>query len=111
MSLLRLQGPDGRVHEMFVEWDDGRAQWHWVGLEFDFWAYPIAGSHPADDLNAPTVCFQAEICRTGDASGFEAMISIACPPAGELTEDLFASKCLKELGRLWDLFGEFEDAE
>ncbi|NML24586.1 hypothetical protein [Zoogloea dura] len=111
MSLLQLQGSDGRVHEVLVEWDSCREQWHWVGLQFDFWAYPIAGGDDIDDLNGPTTCFQAEVSRWSDDSGCTVLLTITCPPSGELTEDLFASACLKQLGRFWDLFGELEGAE
>lgn len=109
MSLLKLQGPDGRVHEVRVEWDSRREQWHWVGLQFDFWAHPIAGGDDIDDLNAPTAYFQAEASRGSDSSVCPVLLTITCPPSRELTEDLFASACLKELGRFWDLFGELEE--
>ncbi|MBS0372532.1 MAG: hypothetical protein JSS57_25430 [Proteobacteria bacterium] len=101
--------PQGQQHSISVEYDDKRGMWRFRGLGFDFWAYPMMGEPDLPDLI--TEGFQAEVNGAGDDSGFEATLSINCPPSGSLTNDLFASKCLKELGRFWCLLKEIEDAE
>lgn len=111
MSHLTITDAKGCPHDFLVEFDEQRGMWRFQGLGFDLWAYPIAGGDDIDDLDAPTACLHAEASRAGDESGCTVLLSIACPPSGDLTEDLFASKCLKELGRFWDLFGELEDAD
>lgn len=111
MSIIAIADAKGRRHDVFIDFDEQREMWRFQGLGFDLWAYPIAGGDELFDLDAPTQCYQAEAKRAGDESGFSVLLSIACPPSGELTEDIFASKCLKELGRYWDVYGELEDNE
>lgn len=85
--------------DIVVEYDDKRCGWWFRGLGFDFWAH-FAGGH-----------LEAEVCRDGDdPDSFVLHLSIALGSAERITADVFASKCLKELGRYWDLFGELEGA-
>ncbi|RTL41601.1 MAG: hypothetical protein EKK49_01845, partial [Rhodocyclaceae bacterium] len=88
MSLFKFQSEDGRLHEVAVEYDDKRGGWWLAGLGFDFFA------HACFD------CFEANVKREG--SDLELNIRISLAESGtNVTEDVFASKCLKELGRYW----------
>jgi|JI10StandDraft_1071094.scaffolds.fasta_scaffold109149_4 hypothetical protein len=108
MSVQRLQGPDGRIHEVLTEWDSGREMWRFRGLGFDFLAYPVLGEGEFPDFEGVTAGFQAEVSRQENGGGTVA-VWIGCPSSGLLTDDLFVSKCIKELGQYWDLFGELEE--
>ncbi|WP_374495168.1 hypothetical protein [Zoogloea sp.] len=108
MSVLRLLAPSGGEHEVVVSLDSENNEWSFRGLGFDFLASPIANGEDVD--SSAFSGWQAEVSRQGSGDSIVS-IWITCPPSGELTEDLFASACLKELGRFWDLFGELEGAE
>lgn len=110
MGVYLVVDTQGQQHSISVEYDEKRGMWHFRGLGFDFWAYPITGEPDLPDVT--TEGFQAEVNgASAGGSGFEATLSINCPPSGSLNNDLFASKCLKELGRFWCLLKEIEDAE
>lgn len=95
MSVFTFQSSDGRHHEVSVEYDDKRCGWLFRGLGFDFFAHACAGH------------FEAEVGRHGTPE--EINIRASLPESGvNVSEDIFASKCLKELGRYWDLFGDLE---
>lgn len=86
---------------IFVEYDDKRYCWWFKGLGFDFAAHFTPGH------------LEADVCRADDGpDGFEVHLSILLGPAECITADVVATKCLKELARYWDLFGELvEDAQ
>lgn len=95
MSLFTFQSEDGRLHEAAVEYDDKRSGWRFDGLGFKFLAVACFD------------CFEAEVKREGSDLELNVRISLA-ESGANVTEDVFASKCLKELGRYWDLFGDLE---
>lgn len=78
-----------------VEYDDKRCLWRFEGLGFDFFAHFTPGH------------LEADVSRADDGpAGLTLRVSILLGPAERITADVFASKCLKELARYWDLFGE-----
>lgn len=80
-----------------VEYDDKRFLWRFEGLGFDFFAHFTPGR------------LEADVSRADDGpDGFTVLLSILLGPSEQITADVFASKCLKELARYWDLFGELE---
>lgn len=106
MSLLRLMAPSGIEHEVTVTFDDETREWSFRGLGFDFLAHPTSNGEDID--TSAFDGWQAEVSRHGDDE-YVLTVWFSCPTSGLLSDDLFASKCLKELSQYWDLFGELEE--
>lgn len=100
MTIFKLSTAAGREFEVEVEWDERREQWHFQGLGFDLWAYPIASL--LDGACGVPAGFQAEV----EHEGGSVLLWFPSPDSGVLTPDLFATKVVKELTRFWDAFGE-----
>lgn len=106
MSVLQLLAPSGIKYEVIVSFDDEANEWSFSGLGFDFLASPIANGEGVD--SSVFSGWQAEVCRQGSGDSIVS-IWINCPQSGGLSDDLFVSKCIKELGQYWDLSGELEE--
>ncbi len=106
MSVLQLLAPSGIKYEVIVSFDNEANEWSFRGLGFDFLASPIANG---EDVDSSTFAgWQAEVSRQGSSDSIVS-IWINRPPSGGLSDDLFVSKCINELSRYWDLFGELEE--